>query len=151
MNARTFALIYGVVFIAVGILGFGVVPGLLEGQSGSGLQVSGMLLGKFHVNGAHNIIHILFGLWGLVASRSPGGAIGYFKAVSVIYILLAVLGLIEATSMASAMSSLATITSICTRYWAGSQPFSAFCVADMERRPGVSCRAAFHRSCTKSV
>jgi len=97
MNARTFALIYGVVFIAVGILGFGVVPGLLEGQSGSGLQVSGMLLGKFHVNGAHNIIHILFGLWGLVASRSPGGAIGYFKAVSVIYILLAVLGLIEAT------------------------------------------------------
>lgn len=97
MNARTFALIYGIVFLAVGILGFGIVPGLLEGQSGSGLQVSGLLLGKFHVNGVHNIIHILFGLWGLVASRSPGGAVGYFKAVAVIYILLAILGLIEAT------------------------------------------------------
>ena len=97
MNARTFALIFGIVFLAVGILGFGVVPGLLEDQSGSGLQVSGMLLGKFHVNGAHNIIHILFGLWGLAASRSPGGAIAYFKVVSVVYILLAVLGLIEAT------------------------------------------------------
>ena len=97
MNARSFALIYGIVFLAVGILGFGVVPGLLEAQSGSGLQVSGMLLGKFHVNGAHNIIHILFGLWGLAASRSLGGAVGYFKVVAVLYILLAVLGLIEAT------------------------------------------------------
>ena len=97
MNARTFALIFGIVFLAVGILGFGVVPGLLEGQSGSGLQVSGMLFGKFHVNGVHNIIHILFGLWGLLASRSLGGAIGYFKVVAVIYILLAIMGLIEAT------------------------------------------------------
>ena len=97
MNARTFALIYGIVFLAVGILGFGIVPGVLEGQSGSGLQVSGMLLGKFHVNGLHNIIHILFGLWGLAASRSTGGAVGYFKVVTIVYLLLAVLGLIEAT------------------------------------------------------
>ncbi len=98
MNARTFALIFGIVFLAVGILGFGIVPGLLEGQSGSGLQVSGMLLGKFHVNGLHNIIHILFGLWGLAASRSGSGAVLYFKAVAVIYALLAVLGLITATA-----------------------------------------------------
>jgi len=97
MNARTFALIYGIVFLAVGILGFGIVPGLLEGQTGSGFQISGMLLGKFHVNGLHNIIHILFGLWGLAASRSLGGAVGYFKVVTVVYLLLAVLGLIEAT------------------------------------------------------
>jgi hypothetical protein len=98
MNARTFALIFGIVFLAVGILGFGIVPGLLEGQSGSGFQISGMLLGKFHVNGLHNIIHILFGLWGLAASRSPGGAVAYFKVVAVIYALLAILGLIPATA-----------------------------------------------------
>jgi hypothetical protein len=98
MNARTFALIYGIVFLAVGILGFGIVPGVLADQTGSGLQVSGMLLGKFHVNGLHNIIHILFGLWGLAASRSLGGAVGYFKVVTVIYLLLAILGLIAATA-----------------------------------------------------
>lgn len=98
MNARTFALIFGIVFLAVGILGFGIVPGVLQEQTGSGMQASGMLLGLFHVNTLHNIIHILFGLWGLVASRSLGGAVGYFKAVAVIYALLAILGLIAATA-----------------------------------------------------
>ena len=98
MNARTFALIFGIVFLAVGILGFGIVPGVLQEQTGSGMQASGMLLGLFHVNALHNIIHILFGLWGLVASRSLGGAVGYFKAVAVIYALLAILGLITATA-----------------------------------------------------
>jgi Domain of unknown function (DUF4383) len=98
MNARTFALIFGIAFLAIGVLGFGVVPGLLEAQVGTGLQVEGMLLGKFHVNALHNIIHILFGLWGLAASRSTGGAVGYFKIVAVIYALLAILGLIAATA-----------------------------------------------------
>ena len=98
MNARTFAMIFGIIFLAVGVLGFGVVPGLLEAQTGSGLQVEGLLLGKFHVNAAHNIVHILFGLWGLAASRSTGGAVAYFKAVAVIYALLAILGLIPATA-----------------------------------------------------
>ena len=97
MNARTFALIFGIVFLAVGILGFGIVPGVLQHQTGSGLEVSGMLLGLFHVNGYHNIVHLLFGLWGLAASRSTGGAVGYAKVVAVVYILLAVLGLIPAT------------------------------------------------------
>jgi hypothetical protein len=51
----------------------------------------------FHVNALHNIVHLLFGLWGLAAWRS-GGAIAYAKGVAVIYALLAVLGLIPATA-----------------------------------------------------
>ena len=98
MNARTFALIFGIVFLAVGVLGFGVVPSLLEGASGEGLDKGGMLLGLFHVNGYHNIVHLLFGVWGLAASRSTSGAVGYFKAVAVIYALLAIMGLISATA-----------------------------------------------------
>jgi hypothetical protein len=98
MNARTFALIFGIVFLAVGVLGFGVVPSLLEHTSGEGLEKGGMLLGLFHVNGYHNIVHLLFGVWGLAASRSTSGAVGYFKVVAVVYILLAVLGLIPATA-----------------------------------------------------
>ena len=98
MSTRTFAMIFGVVFLAVGILGFGVVPSLLEGStSGSMMEKEGMLFGMFHVNFLHNIVHILFGLWGLAASRSASGAVGYFKAVALIYALLAILGLIPQT------------------------------------------------------
>ncbi|HVQ07056.1 MAG TPA: DUF4383 domain-containing protein [Allosphingosinicella sp.] len=97
MSTRTFAMIFGVVFLAVGILGFGVVPSLLQHSSGSGMSGEGMLFGMFHVNALHNIVHILFGLWGLAASRSTSGAVGYFKVVAVLYALLAILGLIPQT------------------------------------------------------
>ena len=100
MSTRTFAMIFGIVFLVVGILGFGVVPSLLEGHSASGsmMEKEGMLFGMFHVNFLHNIVHILFGLWGLAASRSASGAVGYFKCVAVIYALLAILGLIPQTN-----------------------------------------------------
>jgi hypothetical protein len=100
MSTRTFAMIFGVVFLAVGILGFGVVPNLVEGHSASGsfMEKEGLLFGMFHVNALHNIVHILFGLWGLAASRSQSGAVGYFKVVAVIYALLAILGLIPQTN-----------------------------------------------------
>jgi hypothetical protein len=93
-------MIFGVVFLAVGILGLGVVPSLLETHSSSAsmMDKEGMLFGMFHVNFLHNVVHILFGLWGLAASRSPSGAVGYFKAVALIYALLAILGLIPQTN-----------------------------------------------------
>ena len=97
MSTRTFALIFGVIFLAVGILGFGVVPSLLQDASGEGMNAHGMLLGLFHVNMVHNIVHLLFGLWGLAASRSAGGSVGFFRAVAIIYALLAIMGLFEAT------------------------------------------------------
>lgn len=95
---RTFALLFGIVFLAVGILGF--VPGAAEPATHEGLtmtQNSAMLLGLFPVNLLHNVVHILFGLWGLAAYRSVGGAVGYFRAVAVIYALLTVLGLLPQT------------------------------------------------------
>jgi len=58
----------------------------------------GDLLGLFPVNMLHNVVHLLFGLWGIVAYRSLGGARMYFRAVAVIYGLLTVLGLLPATN-----------------------------------------------------
>jgi hypothetical protein len=98
MSTRNFALIFGIVFLAVGVAGFGVIPGLLQNQSGSGMDAQGMLLGLFHVNGLHNVVHLVFGLWGIAASRSAGGSAAYAKGVAVIYAVLAVLGLIPATA-----------------------------------------------------
>ena len=82
----TFARVFGVIFVLVGVLGF--VPAAMT---------DGMLLGLFPVNTVHNIVHILLGLWGLLAGGTAISAIGYFKALTVIYALLAVLGLIPAT------------------------------------------------------
>jgi hypothetical protein len=97
MSTRTFALIFGVVFLAVGILGFNLVPGVLQDVAGEGTDTHGMLFGMFHVNMVHNIVHLLFGVWGLAASRSASGSVGFFRAVALIYALLAIMGLVEAT------------------------------------------------------
>ena len=81
MSSRNFALLYGLVFIFIGVAGFGVIPGLLEGRSGDGLSIQGHLFGLFHVNGYHNVFHLLFGLWGLAAKKVRDAAIGYLKAI----------------------------------------------------------------------
>jgi hypothetical protein len=95
---RTFALLFGIVFLAVGLLGF--VPGAMHVPTGSHhvtmTQNYGDLLGLFPVNMLHNIVHILFGIWGLLAFRSLSGALTYARSVAIIYAVLAILGLIPA-------------------------------------------------------
>lgn len=96
---KTFALIFGIVYLLVGILGF--VPGL--NQHSADLQpisvemAHGRLLGLFPVNAMHNLVHILIGVWGILASRSIGGARAYAQGLAIIYGLLTILGLIPAT------------------------------------------------------
>jgi hypothetical protein len=97
---RTFALIFGIVFVAVGAAGF--IPGLVHQPMTPhvnltmGADSAGNLLGLFPVNMLHNIVHLLFGVIGLAASRSVGGARGYFRFVFIAYGLLAIMGLIPA-------------------------------------------------------
>jgi hypothetical protein len=95
MSTRNFALIFGIVFIAVGVAGF--IPSLVYAPEGGDMGGHGMLLGLFPVNTLHNVVHLLFGLWGLAASRSAGGAVAYARGVAIIYAVLAVLGLLPAT------------------------------------------------------
>ncbi|RYG71491.1 DUF4383 domain-containing protein [bacterium] len=93
-----FALVYGIAFALAGLGGF--VPGLnqMHGDH-SGLAVEGpghgYLLGLFHVNVLHNLIHLAFGIWGLIAWRGGFGASRtYGRGVAVIYGLFTVMGLI---------------------------------------------------------
>lgn len=80
---RTVALVYGVVFLVVGVLGF--VPGITaQGE---------YLLGIFGVNALHNVVHLLFGVLGVTAALT-GWSRTYFQGVGVIYLLLGVLGFI---------------------------------------------------------
>lgn len=100
MNTRTFALIFGLAFIVIGASGF--IPGLADTSQApaAGLTMThgyGHALGLFPVNTLHNIVHLLFGIWGVLAYRSYGGARTYFRAVAIIYGLLTILGLLPAT------------------------------------------------------
>lgn len=100
MKTRTFALVLGLVFLAVGILGF--VPRLVVMPvEQPALQVEmahGMLFGLFPVNAVHNLVHLAFGIWGVVVWRDFAASRVYARSVTVIYAALAVLGLIPAAN-----------------------------------------------------
>ncbi|MFC4454615.1 DUF4383 domain-containing protein [Deinococcus sonorensis] len=100
MTVRNFARWIGIVFILVGILGF--IPGITQMMTDSSdLRVdtsNGMLLGLFHVNLIHNLVHILLGLWGVASAGRTDSAVAYARGITYIYAILAVLGLIPATN-----------------------------------------------------
>ena len=87
------AQIFGAVFLLVGIIGF-----IAPGGTSMGVDPPGMLLGLFPINLLHNVVHCLFGVWGLAASRTFSGAKTYATVGGVIYLLLAVLGFIAPTT-----------------------------------------------------
>ena len=87
------ALIFGLLFIVVGVLGLTVSGGM---QMGNGSNPA-MLLGLFPVNLLHNLVHIAFGVWGVLAARSYGGAVAFCKLGGFAYLCLAVLGLVVPT------------------------------------------------------
>ena len=95
MSTKTFALLFGVVFLLVGVAGF--IPGLVQPLHPEHPPVQfngGQLLGLFPVNLLHNAVHVLFGLWGLLASRSLGGSVMYARGVAIIYAVLTVAGML---------------------------------------------------------
>lgn len=85
--------VFGVVFILVAVLGF-ITPG---GMEMSTEPATSLLLGIFPVNLLHNIVHLLFGIWGLVAARSWTGSKSYFKGAGIIYAVLTVVGFLSPT------------------------------------------------------
>ncbi len=99
---KTFALIWGIGFLAAGASGF--IPALSPEVMHPGLNSdlarhgSANALGLFPVNTLHNVVHLLFGVWGLLAARSVGAARGYARAVAIAYGLLIILGLLPQTN-----------------------------------------------------
>ena len=97
MSTRRFALIYGIIFLLVGLAGF--VPGATVPHTHPDVRVTsglGLVLGLFPVNVLHNLTHLVFGAWGLGAYRSHSGAVLYARVVTVVYALLTVMGLVSA-------------------------------------------------------
>jgi hypothetical protein len=86
--AQRLAQVFGWGFIIVGIGGF----------FASGLSMTAdhtlapRLLGIFPVNLVHNLVHLIFGAWGVASSRSLGATRAYLLGAGVIYLVLAALG-----------------------------------------------------------
>ena len=101
MTVKTFALIFGIAYLAAGALGF--VPALVTAPPAHAPAVGitdfhGYLLGLFPINFMHNLVHLAIGAWGIAASRSINGARAYAKTLTVFYGALAILGLFPQTN-----------------------------------------------------
>lgn len=96
------ALSVGVVFLLVGIAGF--IPGLTTNYAemdGAGHGSTAMLLGAFMVSVLHNLVHLAFGIAGVVLARSIAGARNFLIIGGVIYLVLWLYGLIIDKSTAA--------------------------------------------------
>jgi len=92
---RTAALAVGVVFVLVGVLGF--VPGITSNYSSmmfAGHMSGAKLLGLFQVSILHNVVHLLFGVAGILMSRQASTARNYLIGGGVIYLVLWIYGLV---------------------------------------------------------
>lgn len=97
MRTRQFALIAGVAYLLIGILGF--LPPLLSSPPSGAPYVPfdygyGYLLGLFPINVLHNIVHLAIGTWGITAYNDFILARLFSRFVAVFYALLAIMGLI---------------------------------------------------------
>lgn len=78
--ARQFAIVFGAVYLLIGVLGF-ILPS--------------PLLGIFGVNTLHNLVHIVVGgLWLAAAFAAPMGLTPRLasQVIGVVYLLVAILG-----------------------------------------------------------
>lgn len=85
----------GIVFLLVGILGF--VPGIttnLDTITFASHESDAKLLGLFQVNVLHNIVHLLFGVVGLLLARKWTTARAFLIYGGVTYLVLWAYGLV---------------------------------------------------------
>lgn len=100
MRLRTICRAFGILFLLAGIAGF--IPGATLPHSHPDVAVDaflGLEFGLFPVNLLHNLVHIVFGIWGIVAGAGIAASRIYFRSVAVIYALLAAMGLIPAADL----------------------------------------------------
>ena len=85
MTAKTAAILLGLVFIAVGLLGY--IDNPIVGASDKAM---------FHTDTVHNIVHIVSGvLFLLFALAAPGSVGGFMKLFGLIYLAIGIVGMVQ--------------------------------------------------------
>ncbi|MCP2260712.1 protein of unknown function (DUF4383) [Streptoalloteichus tenebrarius] len=93
--AQVAAALVGLVFLVVGVLGF--VPAVTthhDQMTFAGHGSGALLLNVFAVSVLHNLVHLAFGVVGLLAAASPPAARLYLVTGGVIYLVIWLYGLI---------------------------------------------------------
>lgn len=93
------ALFAGIVFLVVGVAGF--IPGLTtsaEHLAGAGAGSEAHLLGIFQVSVLHNIVHLVYGVAGIVAAARETASRLYLLLGGIMYLLVWVYGLLAVTN-----------------------------------------------------
>jgi hypothetical protein len=87
--AKQVAVVFGIVMLVIGILGFGPAVNT-AGPSGT----SYTLLGIFAINPLHNVVHLATGAIALAAGLYGGGAYArmYFLVFGIVYALITLIG-----------------------------------------------------------
>ncbi len=83
------ALAVSAVFLLVGVLGF--IPGITtnyDTMTFASHHSEALLLGLFNVSILHNIVHLLFGVAGLLLARTFSGARAYLIGGGAVYLVL---------------------------------------------------------------
>jgi hypothetical protein len=94
MAVQGAALLIACVFLTVGLLGF--IPGVTTDYGllqWAGHQPGAELFGVFAVSGVHNVVHLAFGVVGLMLTRSYAAARAYLLGGGLAYLALWVAGI----------------------------------------------------------
>lgn len=80
---RVFALLFGLAFLAGGVMGF--LPQFV---------IDGDLLGYFEINSTHNMVHLVSGVLALLAASTASYSRLYFQVFGIIYGIVTILGFV---------------------------------------------------------
>ncbi len=92
---RELAFLVSIGFLVVGIAGF--IPGITthySDMSFAGHDSGAKLLGVFQVSVLHNLVHLLYGVAGILLSRTSSGARTFLVGGGLIYLVLTVYGVL---------------------------------------------------------
>lgn len=97
MKTTTFAVISGVAYLALGLLG--LVPAMfvsppMDAPPTTFTVLYGYLLGLFPMNILHTALNLMVGLWGIAAWSGATSPVRYARSMAVLFGVLAVMGLL---------------------------------------------------------
>ena len=101
MKAPLIARVLGLLFLVAGVAGLlpWIAPDATLEAPVVTLDIAyRMLFWVFPVNVAHDVLHLLFGIWGVIASLRFKSSVLYCRSVTWIYLFVVILGIIPITS-----------------------------------------------------
>ena len=103
MKTSSFALVLGLLFLALGVLGLApamLTPPPAEAPPTTFTFLYGYLLGLFPTNILLSVLRICTGIWALTAAGSAANAAYFARGVALLYGVLAVMGMVPLSNTA---------------------------------------------------